>query len=207
MSLIRDLFPQILPFCNRVRTFIKLDLLNPWVKHGAPIRCPMDVWFWAPHRDITLGNYVQFGPGCSVQCDISIGNKVLIARRVAFVGRDDHRIDVVGSTIWDSGRGDSYKTIVEDDVWIGHAAIVVSGVRIGRGSIVAAGSVVTRDVPPYSIVAGVPANVVKLRFTPAEIEEHERRLGYTNHAEAVYLSGSGIATTPPKEKIEAAGQI
>jgi len=177
MSLIRDLFPQILPLANWLRTLVKLDLLNPWVRHGTPIRCPMDVWFWAPHRDITLGDFVQFGPGCSVQCDISIGSKVLIARRVAFVGRDDHRIDVVGRAIWDSGRSDSFKTVVEDDVWIGHGAIVVSGVRIGRGSVIAAGSVVTRDIPRYSIAAGVPAKVVRSRFTPPEIQEHERRLG------------------------------
>jgi acetyltransferase-like isoleucine patch superfamily enzyme len=80
-----------------------------------------------------------------------------MARNVAFVGRNDHRIDVVGKPIWDSPRGDSCKTVVEDDVWIGHGAIIISGVTIGRGSVVAAGSVVTRDVEPYSIVAGIPA--------------------------------------------------
>lgn len=178
MSILRDLLPQALPLCNWARTLLKLDILNSWVKHGNPIRCPMDVWFWAPNRDITLGDFVQFGPGCSVQCDISIGTKVLIARRVAFVGRDDHRIDMVGRAIWDSGRGDAHKTIVEDDVWIGYAAIVLSGVRIGRGSVVAAGAVVIHDVPPYSIVAGTPAKVVRMRFTPSEIAEHERRIGF-----------------------------
>jgi len=78
---------------------------------------------------------VQFGPGCSVQCDIVFGSKILVARNVAFVGRDDHRMDMVGKAIWDSGRGDCYQTIVEDDVWIGYGAIVVSGVTIGRGSV------------------------------------------------------------------------
>src|ERR1035437_3659657 len=115
---------------NRLRTLIKFGILNRWVRHGTNIRCPMDVWFYSPHRRITLGDYVQFGRGCTVQCDIRIGSKVLIARNVAFVGRDDHRVDIVGKAIWDSGRGDSYATRVEDDVWIGHGAIVVAGVTI-----------------------------------------------------------------------------
>jgi acetyltransferase-like isoleucine patch superfamily enzyme len=165
---------------SRLRTTVKFDILNSWVQHGEHIRCPMGVWFWSPHRKIILGDYVSFEPGCAVQCDITFGNKVLIARNVAFVGRDDHRIDIVGMTIWDSGRGDHYETIVEDDVWIGYGAIIVTGVTIGRGSIVAAGSVVTRDVPRYAVVAGVPAHVVRARFTPSEIEIHEARLGYAD---------------------------
>lgn len=163
---------------NRVRTAIKFGVFNRWVAHGSHIRCPMGVWFYSPHRRITLGDYVQFGPGCSVQCDIVFGSKILVARNVAFVGRDDHRMDTVGKAIWDSGRGDRYQTIVEDDVWIGYGAIVVSGVTVGRGSIVAAGSVVTRDVPRYAIVAGVPARLVRMRFSAAEIRVHERLLGY-----------------------------
>lgn len=192
MSILRDLFPQILPVSNRLRTFLKLDLLNPWVRHGAPIRCPMDVWFWAPHRDITMGNYVQFGPGCSVQCDISFGSKILIARRVAFVGRDDHRIDVIGRAIYDSGRGDARKTVVEDDVWIGHGAIVMSGVRVGRGAVVAAGAVVTRDVPRYSIVGGNPAGVIRIRFTPDQVREHEKQSGYAQGVESANQSAQQI---------------
>jgi acetyltransferase-like isoleucine patch superfamily enzyme len=149
----------------------------------------MGVWFYSPHRRITLGDYVQFGPGCSVQCDIVFGSKILVARNVAFVGRDDHRMDVVGQAIWDSGRGDRYQTIVEDDVWIGHGAIVVSGVTIGRGSVVAAGAVVSRDVPRYAIVAGVPARLVRMRFSPQQIALHERLLGYSDRTLTASAAG------------------
>jgi acetyltransferase-like isoleucine patch superfamily enzyme len=174
---------------NRVRTAIKFGVFNRWVAHGSHIRCPMGVWFYSPHRRITLGDYVQFGPGCSVQCDIVFGSKILVARNVAFVGRDDHRMDRVGEAIWDSGRGDRLETVVEDDVWIGHGAIVVSGVTIGRGSVVAAGAVVTQDVPRYAIVAGVPARLVKMRFSPEQIALHERRLGYSDRTLTASAAG------------------
>jgi len=139
------------------------------------VRIPWSVSLWSPHRDIALGDRVQFGRDCIVQCDIEIGNDVLIAPRVAFVGRDDHRFDVVGQAIWDSPRGDSLRTVVQDDVWIGYGAIVLAGVVIGEGSVIAAGSVVTKNVPPYSIVGGVPAKLIRHRFSAAELEEHGRR--------------------------------
>jgi acetyltransferase-like isoleucine patch superfamily enzyme len=120
---------------------------------------------------------VQFGEGCFIQCDATFGNKVLVSRNVAFVSKDSHVYQIPGKTMWDSPRGDSYKVVVEDDVWIGHGAIVLSGVTIGRGSIVAAGAVVTKDVPRYSIVGGNPAQVIRDRFTKIEIAEHEKLLG------------------------------
>lgn len=61
--------------------------------------------------------------------------------------------------------------IVDDDVWIGFRSTILSGVHIGQGAIVAAGSVVTKDVPPYAIVGGVPAKVLKYRFSHELIAE------------------------------------
>ena len=170
---------RIRGLANWARTIVKLDICNHWVRHGALVRCPLDVWFYSRRRRISMGNNVQFGRGCSVQCDVTLGSNILIAREVAFVGRDDHRIDLVGKTIWDSGPGDGSESVVEDDVWIGYGAIILSGVRVGRGSVVAAGSVVNKDVPRYSVVAGVPARVVKMRFTPDQVRAHEAVLGYS----------------------------
>ena len=126
--------------------------------------CLLRVELWSPHNDISLGDRVQFGPGCIVNCDAQIGDSVLFARNVALVGRDDHRIDLPGVLIWDAPRGDSHKTFIGSDVWIGHGAIIVAGVHIGDGAVVAAGSVVVKDVPPYTDVGGKPAKVIKKRF-------------------------------------------
>jgi len=64
-------------------------------------------------------------------------------------------------------------TIIEDDVWVGYGATVLCGVRIGEGSIIGAGSLVTKDVKPYSIYAGVPARKVRDRFDdPEELQRH-----------------------------------
>ena len=66
--------------------------------------------------------------------------------------------------------------IFEGDNWIGMNSTILKGCTIGRGCIVAAGAVVNKSTPPYSIVGGVPAKVLKMRFTEEEIIEHERIL-------------------------------
>jgi acetyltransferase-like isoleucine patch superfamily enzyme len=111
-------------------------------------------------------------------CDLTIGSCVLIARNVAFVGRDDHDAKAIGIPMYAAPRCDKYQTVVEDDVWIGHSAVILSGVTIGRGSIIAAGAVVAHSVPAYSVAAGVPARIIGRRFTAAEISEHEAAIGY-----------------------------
>jgi len=64
--------------------------------------------------------------------------------------------------------------VVEEDVWLGVNVTLLSGVTVGRGAIVAAGSVVTKDVPPYSVVGGVPARFIKFKWPLEDILKHER---------------------------------
>jgi acetyltransferase-like isoleucine patch superfamily enzyme len=84
----------------------------------------------------------------------------------------DHVFDSVGLPIIFAGRPQLHETRIGDDVWIGARSIVMQGLTIGDYSIVAAGAVVTKDVPPFSVVAGVPARVIKRRF-PTEVEERK----------------------------------
>lgn len=149
---------------NYLRSIRMLKMKYPWIKHHGFCRIPQSTAIWSPHKDVTIGDHVQFGLNCRIQCDIEFGNSILVAYNVAFVGKDDHIINIPGQTIWNSGRGDSQKTYVGNDVWIGHGAIIIAGVHIGDGAIIAAGSVVTKDVKPCTIVGGNPARFIKNRF-------------------------------------------
>lgn len=148
----------------------------PWVKYNGFVRVMKGTGF-AKGFSVTLGNNVQFGDYCNVATSLIVGDYVLIAGRVCIVGKSDHTSDVVGQYIWNGHRGTSAPTIIEDDVWIGNRATVVGPVHIGCGSIIAAGAVVTRDIPPCEIWGGVPARKIKDRFaTSHEKEEHLEKI-------------------------------
>jgi acetyltransferase-like isoleucine patch superfamily enzyme len=148
---------------------------------GANLHVGIGSILFAP-RQMVIGRNVYIGKFCTIECDGEIGDYVMVANNVGLIGRYDHDHRYVGKPIrhapWIGdpdyrGAGKELKTIVRDDVWIGHGAVVLSGVTVGRGAVIAAGSVVTSDVPPYVIVAGNPAKNVGQRFTCAEIAAHE----------------------------------
>ena len=138
----------------------------------------------APHR-LSVGDHVYVGRNCTLECDGSIGSYVLIANHVGIIGRYDHDHTKVGTPIrmapWigDSdyhGRGRGLTVRIDDDVWLGYSCVVLTGVTVGRGAVVGAGAVVTRDVAPYAIVAGQPARQVGRRFSPEQAQRHEMLL-------------------------------
>ena len=141
------------------------------------------VYMWAKHK-ISIGDNFYIGKYSQIECDAEIGNNVMLANFVALIGRHDHDFRTLGipvrlaSRIRDTdykGKGLDEKVRIEDDVWIGHGSIILSGVKIVQGSIVGAGSVVTRDIEPFSIYAGNPAVKIKPRFsTEDEKMEHIR---------------------------------
>lgn len=113
--------------------------------------------------DLRLGEYAFVGPRCELDPGVEIGRYSMLAPHVAIVG-DDHVADVPGVPIQFSGRPPQTRTVIQDDVWVGYGAVVMRGITIGRGAIVAAHAVVTKDVAPYAVVAGVPARSIGERF-------------------------------------------
>jgi acetyltransferase-like isoleucine patch superfamily enzyme len=159
------------PF-NHLRNILIVLFKANYIKYNGFLRMPFCINIWSPHKDVCFGNRVQFGKKCIIQCDLQIGNDVLIANNVSFVGKDDHRYDITGLKIWDAPRGDTYKTYLGNDIWIGHGALIIAGVTIGDGAVIAAGSVVTKNVLPFTIVGGNPAKFIKKRFSEEELKLH-----------------------------------
>jgi carbonic anhydrase/acetyltransferase-like protein (isoleucine patch superfamily) len=112
---------------------------------------------------LVIGDDVSLNPYVTLAGRVRLGNGVRIASHAALFGFN-HVFDDLDTPIWLQGL-DERGIVVEDDVWIGTHAVVTDGVTIGAHSVVAAGAVITRDVPPWSVVAGVPARVIADRRT------------------------------------------
>lgn len=111
---------------------------------------------------------------------LKIGNYVSIASGVKFLLGGNHHYNTISTYPFKvkilGEKTESYTNgpiVVEDDVWIGTDSIILSGVKIGKGSVIAAGSIVTKDVPSYSIVGGRPSKVIKYRFNEHIIKKLE----------------------------------
>jgi maltose O-acetyltransferase len=112
-------------------------------------------------KNITIGNYSHINEFVKLD-NVVIGNYVMVARYVTFLGKT-HNFSTTAIPMILQGESESEQTIVEDDVWIGANAIIMPGIKIAKGSIIAAGAVLTKDTEPYSIMAGVPATLVRKR--------------------------------------------
>ena len=147
-----------------------------WVRYGKNVHVKWSATFTAPNKNVRIGNNVGIGPNCAIMSDLIIGNDVLIAPNVAMLSRYAHRTDLVGTSIFQGPRADRGEIVIEDDVWIGFGAIIFSGVRIGRGSIIGTGAVVMKDVPRYSILLPKREHTLKPRFSAEQIDLHETAL-------------------------------
>ena len=133
------------------------------------------------YRNISIGHDVYIGPDArfvATKSRIYIGNKILFGPNVTIIG-GDHRIADVGVFMFDiqeKGPEDDMDVHIEDDVWIGANVTILKGVTIGRGAVVAAGSLVVKNVEAYSIVGGVPAKLIRFRFSLEDRIRHEEVL-------------------------------
>jgi acetyltransferase-like isoleucine patch superfamily enzyme len=154
------------------------------------------------HRDSTIGRNASIAEGVVVNAGVSLGDwsyanrgAILFSGRIgkfcsiahyAQIGPEQHPVDHLSSSPvtykpgTDVGADAHWNEwpappIIGNDVWIGSHAVVLQGVTVGDGAIVAAGAVVTTDVEPYAIVGGVPAKLIRKRFPDDQIDELLRR--------------------------------
>ena len=174
---------------------LSLSFSYIWDRLWAPIwkrgmkHCGKGVYFRPMSSDIKGIENLSIGDGSSIpkgstfyctRAELRIGNKVIFGPKPTII-TGDHRMDIIGKYIIDVTDEEKLPeqdapVTIEDDCWIGANVTILKGVSIGRGTVVAAGAVVNRDIPPYSIAGGVPAKVLKFRFTPEQIIEHEKKL-------------------------------
>lgn len=114
----------------------------------------------------TIGEYTYLGDHSHIGQNTTIGNYCSIAN-LCTIGAQQH--DITGLSTF-PGKPDTRKTTIGHDVWIGCNSVVLSGVTIGTGAVIGAGSIVTKDIPPYAIAYGNPAMVHGYRFDSETIE-------------------------------------
>jgi len=173
MSKIILLFSKII---KRLKMYILRPLFGEYGKNFI-----FDPKGFYSYENIYVGNNVSIGYSPVFMASLSkirIGNNVMFGPNVTLVG-GNHNTTVVGEFMTDvhqKTENDDLGIIIEDDVWVGCNVTILRGVSIGRGAIIAADALVNKSVPPYSIVGGNPAKILKFRWDPDTILEHEKKL-------------------------------
>lgn len=139
---------------------------------NSSIHCSMNT---GPGGKISVGKYttIRFKSEIESAESVSIGDYVIISNYVLITDNDSHptspedrmklSLAPEGSELWSWKYANRKPVVIEDNVWIGRRAMILKGVRIGKGSIVASGAIVTKDVPPYSLAYGNPAKCKPLK--------------------------------------------
>ena len=109
-----------------------------------------------------LGDHSGIGVNCYLHGKTVIGNDVIMGPECVFYSKN-HRSDRLDVPIRLQGDTEEMPVVIGDDVWIGHRVMLLPGVHIGNGCVIAAGAVVTKDIPDYSVAGGVPARVIRSR--------------------------------------------
>ena len=157
-------------------------LVNPWIhqRHRSSVVCSsarMDVLPFRPFvlganstiedydvinngvGPVTIGHSARIGIGSVVIGPVAIGNHVIIAQHVVMSGLN-HSYEDISRPI-NLQPVSTRPIVIEDECWIGANVVITAGVRVGNHSVVGGGSVVTKDVPPYSVVVGNPARIIR----------------------------------------------
>lgn len=161
---------SVLMFPFRICIFNKIGYLS-YISPVSSIRnhskivlgnfCQINSYVVLWPTKLTVGSHSQINPGTAIYGNVSIGSNVMIAPNCMIAGGNhnfnDKKIPMILQGSNEKG------IIIEDDVWIGANSVIVDGVKIGKGAVIGAGSVVVKSVESYTIVAGVPAIKIKNR--------------------------------------------
>lgn len=166
------------PLLKKIKREIKLSILNAkWRNTNADNSTSLGILCDSSCIKVGKGTYgridaYDFDHKGNPDVALYIGNYCSIARNVSFLLAGEHPLNNVSTFPFDTIYGSGVPTSIskgpiriDDDVWIGHGAIILSGVHIGQGAVIAAGAVVNKDVAPYAIVGGVPAKIIRYRFS------------------------------------------
>lgn len=140
---------QLRRFCGR----LMLD------KCGAQVNIESNAVF-SPR--VTLGDYSGIGINAKIYGTCHIGNYVMMGQDVTIITRN-HSCAQTSLPMMQQGFEEEHPVVIDDDVWIGDKVTILPGVHIGRGAVIGAAAVVTKDVAPFAIVGGNPARVIRMR--------------------------------------------
>ncbi|MFS4491361.1 acyltransferase [Maribacter sp. 2308TA10-17] len=169
------------PLIKKIRIWYLRNIKWRNYKFGKNFYVGLSVYMWA-RDELKIGDNFYMGRDSQIETDCIIGDNVMIGNKVGLVGKYDHNYQKTGVPMrlapkirdedydW---KGLNQRTIIEDDVWIGYGSIIMSGVTLKKGCIIAAGSVVTKDTEAYTIFGGNPAKKIADRFdSEADLEAH-----------------------------------
>lgn len=167
-------FHRLLKFFPNVLWPLKILIIKKSLgKVGQNLKFGPNVTFYN-RKEIFIGDDVFIGDGSTVagNVQVTIGNNVMFGPEVMIRG-GDHNFSYVGKPMRQVKEGGINLPInIEDDVWIGTRVIILKGVTIREGSVIGAGSIVNKDILPYSVSAGIPCKPIRCRFTRSDLEKH-----------------------------------
>jgi maltose O-acetyltransferase len=154
-------------FGGKTSNAFRVFLCKHIFKHCGKIRTINRKVNFGSGKDIEMGDDSGIGANTEIPSDTIIGKSVMLSRR-CFVLHRNHEFSRTDIPIIEQGFKEKKRLIIEDDCWIGLNCILTPGRHIKKGSIVAMGSVLTKDFPAYSIIGGNPAKFIKSRIQANE---------------------------------------
>ncbi len=175
--------PDVLARCRieiepRWKAFLR-RLLLPIVTRRLRIEMIGEGVHWAKNARVAgarIGNFASFGHSAEFHGPVVIGDLTMLSTSVQVIGQDHDKENVATPMRIAYPITPRLVTVIEADCWIGSRVTIMEGVRIGRGSVIGAGSIVVHNIPPYSICVGAPARVLRKRFSAEDQKVYEEIL-------------------------------